>query len=63
MIDYDSAFMKLAHACREIRNAVVEHDCWINPVFTNEEYATLKKIHGELLEIELRLMKSMQEKK
>lgn len=62
MIDYDRAFMKLINANREIRSALVEQDCWINPVFSDEEYATLERIHGELLEIELRLMKSMQEK-
>ena len=63
MKDYDRAFMKLLNANREIRMALVEQDCWVNPVFTDEEYATLEKIHGELLEIELRLMKSMQEEK
>ena len=63
MKDYDRAFMKLVNANREIRTALVEQDCLVNPVFTDEEYATLEKIHGELLEIELRLMKSMQEEK
>lgn len=63
MIDYDSAFMKLINANREIRDALVEQTCWINPVFTDEEYATLKRIHGELLEIELRLLKNMKEEK
>lgn len=61
MKDYDRAFMKLVNANREIRTALVEQDCWVNPVFSDEEYATLEKIHGELLEIELRLMKSMKE--
>lgn len=63
MKDYDRAFMKLINANREIRTALVEQDCWTNPVFTDEEYATLERIHGELLAIELRLMKSMQEEK
>lgn len=61
MIDYDSAFMKLLNANREIRTALVEQDCFINPVFSKEEYATLEKIHGELLEIELRLLKNLKE--
>ena len=63
MIDYDRAFMKLINANREIRTALVEQDCWVNPVFTDEEYATLEKIHGELLEIELRLLKNLKEEK